>query len=292
MIKSMTGYGKAFLDNDDLRIDVEVRSLNSKFLDLGLRTPKEVGQREMELRNVVAQKLSRGKVNLSIDILRKIESAAKINYNEGLFNAYYDQLRNLANQVGANTKEIFKMAIQSPEVSISNQAEPLDDKVWDLIRNVLNEALDQCESFRNKEGKVLSKHLTEYLGSITGLLEQVEKEEPDRVTGIRERIHKNLEELQSKMDVDQNRLEQELIYYLERLDITEEIDRLRSHLTYFQETLDDGQSQGKKLGFIAQEMGREINTIGSKANRASIQKLVVAMKDELEKIKEQLYNIL
>lgn len=292
MIKSMTGYGKAFLDNDDLSINVEVRSLNSKFLDLSFRTQKDVGEREMELRNVVAQKLGRGKVNLSVDILRKGEPAVKINYDQVLFKAYYHQLMDLANQVGADTSEVFRMAIQSPEVSISNQTDPLDDQDWDLIQGVLDEALDQCNRFREKEGNVLFEHLAGFLGSITQLLVQVENEEPDRVVDIRERINKNLLDLQSKMDVDQNRLEQELIYYLERLDITEEMDRLRSHLTYFQETLNDEESQGKKLSFIAQEMGREINTIGSKASRASIQKLVVAMKDELEKIKEQLYNIL
>ena len=292
MIKSMTGYGKSFLDNEDFRIDVEVRSLNSKFLDLSLRAPKDLGDREIEIRKIVTQRLNRGKVSLALEIIRKNDAATRISYDEGLFKAYYDQLRELAQHVGASTEEIFRMAIQSPEVTVSSQAEIVNEEDWNLILSVLDEALNQCDSFRTKEGSTLFQSLIEYLGGITELLDRVEVQEPGRVDRIRERIDQGLSELQSKMEVDRNRMEQELIYYLERLDISEEMDRLRSHLDYFRETLDDKQSQGKKLGFIAQEMGREINTIGSKANQANIQKLVVAMKDELEKIKEQLYNIL
>ncbi len=292
MIKSMTGYGKSFSDSDHLRIDVEVRSLNSKFLDLSLRVPKDLAEREIELRKVVAKKLSRGKVNLAVEILKKGETSISISYDEAKFQAYYDQLKALAEKVGVKTDEIFKMAVQSPEVSNTGQADSLADQDWDLITKVLKQALDQLESFRIKEGNVLSKDLEEYVSKISALLKQVAMEEPNRISRVRERMEQSLGDLQSKTKVDPNRFEQELMYYLERLDISEEMDRLRSHLAYFRETLFDKESQGKKLGFIAQEMGREINTIGSKANQADIQKLVVAMKDELEKIKEQLYNIL
>ena len=234
----------------------------------------------------------RGMINLSIEVLRKKDSETRVSYDVERFQSYYEQLKQLSDLVDADSEELFKMAVQSPDVSIPNPSRPWSDEEWQKVEKVLIEALNQCADFRQTEGEVLAQNLEQYLDRISTLLSQVEGYEPSRIEAIKARLNQSLNDLKVGHGVDQDRYEQELIFYLERLDITEEIDRLKSHLDYFKQTLDDGHSQGKKLGFISQEMGREINTIGSKANQSDIQKLVVEMKDELEKIKEQLFNIL
>jgi len=291
MIKSMTGYGIGQFENEESSVFVEIKSLNSKFLDVSIRNPRQFADKEMEIRNLVAEKLERGKVNVTIDFVSKSKELP-IAINEDLFNSYYLRYKSLAEQVGSETADLFKLALQSPNVSSPQAGEENEVGDWGTVRQALLEAIESCNKFRSDEGKTLQQSFVESIGILEEALEQVKLEEPRRRKKIQERIKGNFSEWLEENSFDQNRFEQELIYYLEKLDITEEMVRLYTHLEYFKQNLSDGKSQGKKLGFISQELGREINTIGSKANDAVIQRQVILMKDELEKIKEQALNIL
>jgi uncharacterized protein (TIGR00255 family) len=293
MIKSMTGFGNAGWENEEFMIHVEVKSLNSKFLDLSIRSPRQFSDKELEIRNLTQAVLERGKVGISIEFLAKNTSDIPVSINEELFKAYYSKFQNLSETVGANTAEVFKLALQAPSVITNTNTDESDTEAeWTLVKKVIEEALAKCDEFRSDEGKVLEQKLLENIEAIAGGLEKVKAEEGQRKEKIKQRIRGHFQEWLDENDFDKNRFEQELIYYFEKLDINEEIVRLDTHLKYFRKSLKEESNQGKKLGFISQEIGREINTIGSKANDAGIQQYVILMKDELEKIKEQSMNVL
>lgn len=292
MIKSMTGFGRTNHDDGQVQINVEFKSLNSKFLDLNLRLPKNFADREIELRNLISEKLERGKVSVTVECQRHGESTIRQSYNEALFASYYGELKKLADKVVAPYDNLFQLALNSPDVINSNLAENTSDEEWNKVKKVILESIKACDGFRVQEGKVLEDMLKGCCASIEKGLRAVEQQDPKRVQRIREKLKGNVQAFFGEEGYDLNRLEQEIIFYIEKLDINEEKVRLQSHLNYFIQALNESQSNGKKLGFIAQEIGREINTIGSKANDADIQKHVVVMKEELEKIKEQLNNVL
>ncbi|MEM6359218.1 MAG: YicC/YloC family endoribonuclease [Bacteroidota bacterium] len=292
MLKSMTGYGVASRTLDIITTTVEIKTLNSKFLDVNIRLPKLLADRELEIRSIITNKLTRGKVSLTIEVDNDQETEIQQHYNEALFSKYFQELKKLADKVGAEDNELFKLALNSPDVIVSDQNSSLDDEQWSKIKSIILDATEACNGFRDKEGAELKQKFEQYISTILSALIKVEELDPDRVERIRTRIKGNLNEFVDQESLDKNRLEQEIVYYIEKLDITEEKVRLKSHLQHFMEVLDHNQSSGKKLGFISQEIGREINTIGSKANDANIQKHVVSMKEELEKIKEQLLNVL
>ncbi|MGK7392995.1 MAG: YicC/YloC family endoribonuclease [Candidatus Cyclobacteriaceae bacterium M3_2C_046] len=290
MLKSMTGFGSAILDNQDFQIFVEIRSLNSKYFDASLKIPKQFSEKEMEVRSLLSEKLERGKINVQIEFVNKAQETPKVNVNKRLFEYFYDQFSQLASDVNAQTSEIFKLALQAPEVLVPEIDSKDIEKEFKVLKGVVIEALEKCNKFRSNEGKLLEEKILNYIKNIEDQLEQIPAFEQERLQNVRERLNQGIKELVNDKDHDKNRFEQELIYYIEKLDINEEKVRLKSHLDYFKKVI-YGSSSGKKLNFISQEMGREINTIGSKANNANIQKIVVGMKEELEKIKEQLLNI-
>tara|TARA_B110000459_G_scaffold177841_1_gene202678 strand:- start:51 stop:908 length:858 start_codon:yes stop_codon:yes gene_type:complete len=285
MIQSMTGYGKAEKQFDNKNISVELRSLNSKSLDLNTRLPYHLKEIENQLKKTIGEALVRGKVDLSLHIENTNRSNAKT-INVNTVNQYIDQLSQI--QEG-DRFELLKVAMRLPDV-LKTDLEDLNDLEVIAIKDLLNVAVERLNSHRLDEGKTLEIEFLKRLEALRSLLAEAEKIDPERAQKVSERLKDNLNDL--KVEIDQNRFEQELIYYLEKYDITEEKVRLKTHIDYFTETLDTSVSSGKKLGFIAQEMGREINTIGSKANHVALQKVVVQMKDELEKIKEQLLNVL
>ncbi len=291
MLKSMTGYGLAKLEQKSVTIGVEIKTLNSKFLDTQIRMPRAFSAKEIALKNILSDKLIRGKVSVSITFDKNGEDTPKVAINEKLFGEYYTMLAKVAKDVGAADKDILKMVLLMPEVQVSKSADENVERDWKVILKSVNEAIKKCDEFRMDEGERLQKKIASYIKKIDQLLSKIIKQDPKRTKAVRERIDKKITELKIE-SIDKNRFEQELIYYIEKLDISEEKVRLKSHLNYFMEVLGNKTSQGKKLGFISQEIGREINTIGSKANDAAIQKDVVGMKEELEKIKEQLLNIL
>jgi uncharacterized protein (TIGR00255 family) len=288
----MTGFGQAQFDDGTLRISAEVKSLNSKFLDLGLKFPKQFSEKELDLRNLVNDKLERGKISISIEWQRYGQEEVKLVYNEKLFLTYLENLKKLEASSKTLAQNIFELALNSPDVIQTRLETETIEEDWSKIADVVKKAIDQCDDFRKAEGKSLSLKLKEYCTTIYNALKKVEELDPKRVEKIRERIKGNISAFLGEEGYDKNRLEQEIIFYIEKLDIHEERVRLRTHLDYFTQILDEKQSNGKKLAFLSQEIGREINTIGSKANDAEIQKYVVAMKEELEKIKEQLNNVL
>ena len=292
MIKSMTGFGQASIDNGQTQLSIEIKSLNSKYLDLNLRLPKAFSDREMEVRNLISEILERGKVSVSIDYERQSNGETSQSYNETLFVAYYSELKKLADRVYAPYDELFSLALNSPEVIKNKLKDEVSEEGWAQVKTVLTDVLKKCDKFRVDEGKVLETMLKNCCLSIEASLEEVKKLDSKRVDRIRERLRSNVESFFGDEGFDENRLEQEIIFYVEKLDINEEKVRLKSHLDYFLQALREPQSNGKKLAFISQEIGREINTIGSKANDAEMQKSVVSMKEELEKIKEQLNNVL
>lgn len=292
MIKSMTGYGLAGLEDDNYIISAEVKTLNSKFLDLSIRSPKQFSEKEHEIRNLVSAVLERGKVNLTLEFTNKTQVELPVLINEELFHGYYQRYLKLAKDAQADTGELFKIAMQSPNVISGNIDKNSDPLEWEMAKKVIEKALRNCDGFRNDEGKVLEQKFLENIQVIRTELEKVKILDPERKEKIRTRIKGSFRDWMEDNSFDPNRLEQELIYYFEKIDITEEIVRLETHLDYFVQNLSEGENQGKKLGFISQEIGREINTIGSKANDAQVQRCVVIMKDELEKIKEQSLNIL
>lgn len=285
MIQSMTGFGKSIVQIPNKKITVELKSLNSKNFDLNARIPSQYREKELDLRNLISNSLGRGKVDLSIYVEYTGEQTST-NVNTGVVQNYMDQLRDIVN---ASEVELLKMAIKLPD-AMKTEREEIDDKEFNAIEKAVKAALKEINNFRNDEGEALEKDLKLRIANIKDLLEKVIKMDPDRVDAVRERLRKGIDEL--KEQVDENRFEQELVYYIEKFDITEEKVRLDNHLDYFQKTLNTKDSNGRKLAFISQEIGREINTIGSKSNYAPMQQLVVQMKDELEKIKEQLLNVL
>lgn len=288
----MTGYGLASLDDDNFTISAEVKTLNSKFLDLSIRSPRQFSEKELEIRNLVSGILERGKVNLTLEFSNKIQGDLPVTINEELFQQYYRRFLNMAEGVQADKSELFKIAMQSPNVISGNIERNSDPAEWEMAKIVIEKALKNCDRFRNDEGKVLEMKFKDNTQVIRSELDKVKALDPIRKDRIRNRIQNNFRDWVEENSFDQNRLEQELIFYFEKIDITEEIVRLETHLDYFDQTLSEDENQGKKLGFISQEIGREINTIGSKSNDAQLQRCVVIMKDELEKIKEQSLNIL
>lgn len=291
MIKSMTGFGLASTDHENIKFAVEIKSLNSKFLELNLKLPRAFSEKELLLRNVCSKEIERGKVSVSINIDRGEESLKGATINAALLSKYYKQLEAINVDLGANSSNLLQAVLSFPEV-ISYQEEEINEGDWDILYSTFNKALDSFNQFRLTEGNVLKTDLELRIKNILQFFAQVEELEPLRIPQIRARLNQFLEENVGKINVDQNRLEQELIYYIDKLDITEEKTRLKSHCDYFTATLKSKDANGKKLGFISQEIGREINTMGAKANDAQIQQLVVGMKEELEKIKEQLLNVL
>jgi uncharacterized protein (TIGR00255 family) len=292
MIKSMTGFGLAAHEDQNYTVQVEVRTLNSKFLDLNLRASKQFSDKETEVKSAVSGILERGKVSVSIELDYKKEDDLPIVIQEELFRKYYEKYIEMAQEVNSSTTDIYKLAIQSPGVSTINVEKSDNVAAWKIILPVLDKALRDCDDFRAKEGAVLMGKFLESLSIITENLDKIKELVPVRKNKLIEKIRGNFSEWVKDQDFDKNRFEQELIYYFEKLDISEEIVRLEAHLKLFEGILQSNKSEGKKMGFVSQEVGREINTIGSKANDASIQHHVINMKDELEKIKEQALNIL
>lgn len=293
MIKSMTGFGQSSLDDGQYQISVEIKSLNSKFLDLNLRLPKTFSDKEIEVRNLISESLERGKVSVSIDFEKVADGQISQTYNDALFIAYYAELKKLADRVVAPSYDaLFQLALNSPNVIQGNSKEEVPEEMWAKLKNLLSEVLGKCDKFRVDEGKVLEKMLTQCCKVIEENLERIKELDPKRVQRIRDRLKNNVTSFFGEEGFDSNRLEQEIIFYIEKLDINEEKVRLKSHIDYFLQALREKQSNGKKLAFITQEIGREINTIGSKSNDAEMQQHVVVMKEELEKIKEQLNNVL
>ncbi|MFD1294921.1 YicC/YloC family endoribonuclease [Lutibacter holmesii] len=285
MIHSMTGYGKTVLQLPTKKITIELKSLNSKNLDLNVRIPSYYREKELNIRKMLAAALVRGKIDFSIYIENNGgETSSKV--NENVVKEYMGQLRNI---VDSNEVELLKMAVRLPD-ALKTEREELDPEEWAQIETGIKNAILEISKYRSDEGAALYNDFVVRISNIERLLSEVIEMDPQRMEQVKERLSKGVEELAAK--VDQNRFEQELIYYIEKLDITEEKVRLKNHLEYFKKSLKSDDSNGKKLGFITQEMGREINTIGSKSNFAEMQKLVVQMKDELEKIKEQNLNVL
>ncbi|UII81368.1 YicC/YloC family endoribonuclease [Flagellimonas sp. CMM7] len=285
MIQSMTGFGKHVVQLPSKKITIELKSLNSKSLDINARIPQSYREKELELRKMIADELIRGKVDFGLYLeITGEETTAEV--NQGVVKKYMQQLANIAK--GDDVK-LLEMALRMPDTMKTEKGD-IDPSEYEAIKGAMKKALSEIRTFRNEEGQVLENDFTTRLKNLNALLEEVKTMDPERLDTVRERLEKAVADL--KIELDANRFEQELIYYLEKYDITEEKVRLANHLDYFETTLKSADSNGKKLGFIAQEIGREINTIGSKANYAPMQQLVVQMKDELEKIKEQMLNVL
>ncbi len=291
MIQSMTGYGKSAVTYNDKKIIVEIKSLNSKALDISARIAPLYREKEMEIRNMISKNLERGKVDFSLWIEKEASDAATP-INAALLQNYYSQIKNISETYNIPLpSDWFATLLRMPDVLTKADVQVLEDEEWEVAKNAVEEAINALVNFRKQEGAALERKFNEKIDNIERLLASIEPFEKERVARIRERITDALEKTIS-VDYDKNRLEQELIYYIEKLDINEEKQRLTNHLKYFRETMAGGHGQGKKLGFIAQEMGREINTTGSKSNHAEMQNIVVQMKDELEQIKEQVLNVM
>ena len=288
----MTGYGKAVVAYKEKKINVEVKSLNSKSLDLSARIAPLYREKEMEIRRLIAQKLERGKVDFSLWVEKETTIDATP-INAALVENYYHQIKSIAANTGIpEPSDWFTTLLRLPDVTTKTEVEVLEEEEWHAAKQAITEALDKLIEFRTQEGAALQKKFTEKIDNISALLKSIKPFEKSRVPKIKDKIIDGLKQI-PEVDYDKNRLEQELIYYIEKLDISEEKQRLSNHLKYFRETMNEsGHGVGKKLGFISQEMGREINTTGSKSNQAEMQNIVVKMKDELEQIKEQVLNAL
>lgn len=292
MIQSMTGYGKATAELPDKKINVEIKSLNSKAMDLFTRIAPAYREKEIEIRNEVSKVLERGKVDFSLWIEKKESAESATPINQALVQGYYNQIKAISENIGIPVPaDWFQTLLRLPDVMSKSEIQELTEEEWNTVYTTVQDAIGNLVDFRKQEGSALEKKLREKIANIYQLLEEVAPYEKERVDKIKERITDALEKTLS-VDYDKNRLEQELIYYIEKLDVNEEKQRLSNHLKYFISTLETGNGQGKKLGFIAQEMGREINTLGSKSNHPEMQKIVVQMKDELEQIKEQVLNVM
>jgi uncharacterized protein (TIGR00255 family) len=281
----MTGYGKSVFQLPNKKISIEIKSLNSKNLDLNARMPSIYREKELEIRKIIGSKLIRGKIDFSLFLETNGDSTTS-KVNQEAVKAYMHQLKEV---VDSTDLELLQMAVRMPDAVTTDRAD-IDEEEWLTILNGIKTALEKIQDYRNQEGAALENEFRTRVENIDALLEKVIAMDPERIQAVRERLNKGIADIKEK--VDENRFEQELVYYIEKFDITEEKVRLRNHLDYFEKSLKSDDSNGKKLGFISQEIGREINTIGSKANYAPMQKLVVQMKDELEKIKEQLLNVL
>jgi uncharacterized protein (TIGR00255 family) len=291
MIKSMTGYGKSIADTPGKKITIEIRSLNSRSLDLNTRLPWVYKEKETEIRNLVSQKLDRGKIDLTISF-DLLDSEVIPVINKNIVSDYYRQIREIADELGTNIdNQILSTIMRLPD-ALKTERPELPEEEWAAVREKITDSIMQLDHFRIEEGSAIEKDIKSSVDKILGYLLEIEPYEGERIRKIRERLNTSLLENTGSENIDQNRFEQELIFYLEKLDINEEKVRLKKHCEYFIEKLNSPSPNGKILGFISQEIGREINTIGSKANDASIQKIVVMMKDELEKIKEQSLNVL
>ena len=291
MIQSMTGYGKSVVTYKGKKINVEIKSLNSKTLDLSTRIAPLYREKEMEIRQAITAQVVRGKVDFAIWI-EKDAAADAAPINVALTENYYNQIKAIARNSGIpEPQDWFATLLRMPDVLTRTETEVLDEEEWHAVRQAVDDAIGSLVSFRTQEGAALERKFREKVDNIEALLAEIEPYEKSRVEKIRVRIVEGLKAIPD-VEYDKNRLEQELIYYIEKLDISEEKQRLANHLKYFRETMDEAAGQGKKLGFIAQEMGREINTTGSKSNNAEMQNIVVKMKDELEQIKEQVLNAL
>lgn len=290
MIQSMTGFGKSTTELNKRKVTVEIKSLNSKQLDLSVRMPNLYKENEMAVRNLLSRELERGKVDFLIYIENiGTETSSQINHN--LVEGYYNQIKTSAEKLGVDTpSDWFQVLLRLPDV-LKYEAQEVDEEEWNSVLKVIGEAINQLKAFRKQEGMMLEKLFEEKIDNISKLLGDIEPYEAERVDKIKVRISEALQKIED-FDYDKNRFEQEMIYHIEKLDINEEKSRLTNHLKYFVETMKSGSGQGKKLGFIAQEIGREVNTMGSKSNHAEMQQIVVRMKDELEQIKEQVLNVL
>ncbi|WP_419802425.1 YicC/YloC family endoribonuclease [Mucilaginibacter sp.] len=291
MIKSMTGFGLISQDLGNVKYTVEIKSLNSKFLELSVKIPRVFADKEFELRNECSRTIERGKVNLSINIEQNEAKTAALGIDIDLLQQYLEQLKEVSEKTNQSTNNLLQLALGLPDV-MKYQEEKASEDEWKTVSQLVKKTIEAFQQFRLDEGNVLENDLKLRIGIILQNLEKVVAEEPARIITIKDRLNNFLAEAVGKDNIDQNRFEQELIYYIDKLDITEEKIRLKTHCDYFLETLKSADANGKKLGFIAQEIGREVNTLGSKANNAAIQKFVVGMKEELEKIKEQLLNVL
>ena len=287
----MTGYGKAVLELPAKKITIEIKTLNSKQIDISTRIPSIFKEKELDIPSLISSQLERGKIDFSIYLENTGEETIYA-INKKLARSYYEDLKDLAQEINQHTfSSYLPVVLKMPEV-LKPEIEELKEEEWKQIERTIVDALIQVDEYRTEEGKTLEKDFIKRTNNISAHLDEITPFEKSRIDNYRQRIHKNLSEFMEESQVDKNRFEQELIYYLEKLDVTEEKVRLKNHCEYFLETLNEPVSSGKKLSFISQEMGREINTLGSKANDADMQRIVVKMKDELEKIKEQLYNIL
>lgn len=290
MIQSMTGYGKKTIQLPTKKITLEIKSLNSKNLDLNVRIPSYYKEKELEVRKTISTHLRRGKIDFSIYVeMTADESLTSI--NSALVRNYMQQLRNILQSGVTNDVELLQMAVRMPD-ALKTEREELDEAEWEIISKGISEVIEKLIDYRTEEGKAMDADFRKCIETISDLLEEVKTLDTERLSAIRTRLDKAIEEIKSKNQVDRNRFEQEVLFYLEKMDINEEKVRLASHLDYFLKTMDSTESNGKKLGFISQEMGREINTTGAKANFAPMQKLVIQMKNELEQIKEQVLNVL
>lgn len=291
MVQSMTGFGKATCEYGNKKIVVEVKSLNSKQLDVSTRISGLYREKDIEIRNEISQQLERGKIDFSLYIDNSGKESVSI-INQSVIEAYYNQIKQLSENTGIEVpSNWFEVLLRLPDAMKTETIE-LDENEWVEIRKTINAAIVQLQAFRIQEGKSLENVFVTKINHIAELLEQVAPYELERVEKIKARLEENLQSLSDKIDYDKNRLEQELIFYIEKLDVNEEKVRLKTHLDYFIETMKHEKSPGKKLGFIAQEIGREVNTLGSKSNHSEMQKIVVLMKDDLEQIKEQVLNVL
>lgn len=291
MIQSMTGYGKASGTYNDKKIVAEIKSLNSKQSDISTRMAGLYREKEIEVRNLIAQELERGKIDFSL-YFESFGKDTNNRINQLMVESYHEQIQSIANNTGITMPEnSLEIILRLPDVMKSEIVE-LDENEWIEVSKIITEAIQQLKVFRQQEGKSLEQVFRSKISNISNLLKEVEQYEAERIERIRARFIEGLQNLSDKFDYDENRLEQELIFYIEKLDVNEEKVRLQTHLDYFLETMDKEQAPGKKLGFITQEIGREINTLGSKSNHSEMQKIVVLMKDDLEQIKEQVLNVL
>lgn len=290
MLKSMTGYGKSELEINNKKIIIEIKSLNSKQLDINLKLSNSFREKELEIRKIL-KKLERGKVEFYINI-ESLESELSVSINKPSFLAYYNQIKEIGNELDIKTSELtINNILKLPDV-LQNKKNVLDENEWENLKTQIDLAILNLNKFREQEGSALEKDIELRINKILNLLSEVDAPEENRIEKIKERIKNNFNNFLTEKNIDENRFEQELIYYIEKIDITEEKTRLRNHCNYFLKNIKTTAPVGKKLGFISQEIGREINTLGSKANDSDLQKIVIKMKDELEKIKEQLLNIL
>ncbi|MBE9467299.1 MAG: YicC family protein [Bacteroidetes bacterium] len=291
MLKSMTGYGKSVCELENKKVTIEIKSLNSKQLDVSVRMPSYYKEKEIFLRNEISKQLSRGKIDASI-FVESINTTNTPVINQAVVKNYYEQLQNISNDLNlSDENDILSVVMGLPD-TLKVEKQKLNQEEWNTVFEEIKHAIMECDEFRIQEGDALEKDIIKRIYNINNLLSEVDVFEHQRIDKIKKRISDNLHEFVETEKIDNNRFEQEVIYYLEKIDITEEKVRLKNHCNYFLETANSEDPIGKKLGFITQEIGREINTLGSKANNLDIQKLVIQMKDELEKIKEQVLNVL